>query len=272
MPKKADINLSQEQLFIDFKTFIPNDRSLWPQKSVEAASNRKARIGKYALHPRNKGFRSVIRNMWIPYSAGENSTVILLPEPRIVRDKYFAKQRVIDKYAESDKSPEIVGLWAHFSAIATERRLRSKFRSYQINAAVQTLKLNEAVDVNNNEYSRSSIEESDLAIDALCWYLVNLKAYGGRDSEGEPKDSRRWVQERWTNVVKREKGEAQGYLDELNTLDFCKLYEEAFYNNWCRSKYWREVDMEYKNNLKRLRLIPPDYLETPLEVYEAEGY
>jgi hypothetical protein len=270
MAEKQRKTVIQDKLFFDFPRVIPKNVAGYPFKSLEASKRRRKRNDEYGIGARGKGFLKATKNLWIPYSAGENSTVVNVPEPKIVRDKYIIKKRLEEKYEDSELSPTTIKNWAHFCAIGTEKALRIKFRNYQIDALQQMFYLSQALDVENRSYSKESIMENDLAINGLKWYLVMLKSFSGKTDDGSSLAVRKWVQPRWTKVVDKEMNLANNYLDSLNNEELFLIYEESFYNNWCRQIYWGEVNTEHKKYLRKTNNIEPDYVEVPIEVYEND--
>lgn len=264
--------LNQDKLFVDFETRIPTDVSLYPKKAKEASRRRAKRIGAYALSPRAKGFNKAISNLWIPYSQGESTTVVYAPEPKIIQDKRMAEQRVIEKYEGSEISEKSIKAWGRFAAYNTEYGLRNKFQGYKEHAQKQIDNLSTAFKNKNQEYDYSSITESEVAIEALGWYLISLKSFAGRDDDGNLLLKRKWVQPRWTKVVAEEMSKANDYIEAQNNEDLFLLYEEAYFNNWARSEYWLNVQREHRKYVLSIQNQEPEYVEVPLEAYEGYYY
>jgi hypothetical protein len=269
--RKVKPGPNQELLLSEFEPRIPTDTSEWPARAQQAAYRRFKRVGAYALTSRTKGFRQAVRNLWIPYSAGENTDVTSVPEVKIVQDRYAAKQRVFDKYDETDIDPRRLRKWANFSAHATERQARTRFREYRQDARKQRVFLAGALAQPELTYSRDSIMANDFTLGALQLYLINLKSFNGQAGESGAAARRKWVQRRWTNVMARERQEAQAFLDSQISDEFHKLYDEAFFNSWCREQYWAAVQQDHELYLKAMRQQPPPLLEVPLRVYEQGG-
>ena len=264
--------MNQDKLFVDFSTSIDRTDPKLNQRALEAASRRKKRIGQYALGMRGKGFSKSIKNLWIPYSGTENTAVIQAPEPKIVREKYATERRVKEKYADTDVSGKAVKNWARFASMNTEQELRKKFRSFLFDSNYQIANLSDALSKDDSSYSFDSITGSDLAIGAMSKYLISLKSFAGIDENGEFLVKRRWIQERWTKVMAEEKNEAINYIEKQNNESLFYIYEEAYFNNWCRQKYWANVEIDYRNYVNKARNIEPEIIEVPLEAYEDSPY
>lgn len=262
---------NQSKLFFEFETVMPRDESELNILANKAAYRRNKRVGALALTDSVKGFRSK-EKLWVPYSAGESSTVIYAPEPRVERDKRMAKQRVIDKYKDTDITPKEYMNWARFSSISTEQSLRTKFNGYKTNASEQIRNLSTALQGEERCYDEESISKSEIAVRALSWYYINLKSYSGRDNDGNIVSKRRWIQPRWTNVVNIEMEYAQEYIDNLGNEDLILFYQEAYLSNWKRRSYWQEVQDEHNKFVKARRSNEPIWEEVPLEAYEGEYF
>ena len=264
--------MEHDKLFVDFSTSIISDDPGNGERAIEAASRRKKRIGQYALGHRGKGFSKAIKNLWIPYSGSENTAVIQAPEPKIIKEKYATEKRVFEKYADTDISPKAVKNWARFAAMSTENQLRKKFRGYLADSNEQILQLSSALDDNEGKYSFDSINSSELALNGISKYLISLKSFSGIDMDGNQLTKRRWIQERWTKVMQEEKTEALDFIEKQNNESLFLLFEEAYFNNWCRHNYWRNVEVDYRNYRNKIRNIEPDYIEVPLEAYDDSDY
>lgn len=262
----------QDKLFVDFTTSIPKDDPNHHKRAIEAANRRKKRVGQYALGTRGKGFGKAIKNLWIPYSGSENTAVIHTPEPKIVREKYATERRVIEKYAETDVSQKAVKNWARFASMNTEREMRVKFRGYLSNANEQLSHLSDALEDADRTYTFRSIKGSELAIGGISRYLISLKSFSGLDENNNLLVKRRWIQDRWTTVMKEEKEEALNYIEDQNNESLFLLYEEAYFNNWCRQKYWHSVEVDYRNFIGKKRNVEPDFIEIPIEAYNESDY
>jgi hypothetical protein len=262
--------MPQDKLFLDFEPVIPINSEDYPERAQAAAIRRARRVGSYTLSKRVKGFSTSVKNLWIPYSAGENTIVTSVPEPKIVRDKYNARKRIIEKFKDEDIDSKKINAWANFSAYNTEIIARSKFMNFQFDALQQMTNLGTALSEEERRYSRESILENEIALDALSWYLVNLKSFSGVDDNGHVTTSRKWVQKNWTKILRVEKDKAINFINEQNNESLYNLYEESYFNNWCRNKFWAEVQNEHKNYLRKNRNIEPEYIEVPIEVYESD--
>lgn len=260
---------NQSKLLLDFETRIPRRQDEIANQARLAAIRRSKRVGRYALSKRVKGFNQAIDNLWIPYSEGENTSVIHAPEPKIAKDKYQAKKRVEEKYKDSEVSKKSVRAWANFAASNSEKAARERLKGYKLNANLQIRNLAGAFIDRDLNYTESSISESELAIDGISWYLISLKSFGGKDEDGQEFVKRRWVQPRWTKVVKEEKDRAEEFISNMNNEELFLTFEEAYYNNWCRRAYWQAVEDDYRAHLKEISNQEPERVEVPLEAYQG---
>jgi len=272
MPRrKAGPGDGQEKFLLEFTPNIPVNEADFPWRAAEAAQRRKKRVGQYALGALTKGFQTRVNGLWIPASRSENSAVTSLPQVKVKKEKYYARQRIMAKFATQGISPQLIESWTQYSLSLSEERLFGKYSNYQLDARKQRVFLSTALMQPELSYSREGIMGSQLAYNALLWYLITLKAFASNQPDGSSKDKRRWILPAWQHVVAQEQAEASGFLDGQTDESFYHFYDEAYFNSWSREKYWAAVQAEHQQYLQAIKSQEPPVLIVPLDVYEQDG-
>ena len=260
MPKRSNYN--QESFLFDGLPSQPDVYDI--NRAKEAARNRKKRTGYLATTKRTTGFDKRVKNLWVPQTAGENTIVVKTPEPHARETKLHAKERVKEKYSETDVAESLVRHWASFSSMGAETKLRGKYNEYLIDSLRKKAELLKGLNPDRT-YSRDSLTSSDLAVNALTMYVVNLASFVGENSNENGK--RVWIQENWTHKMAQAKDQAQEYLHTLTETNLLGIYDEAVQNYWSRELFWRDVQQKHQDHLKQNRVTEPQYEQVPLRAY-----
>jgi len=207
------------------------------EEAREAAEHRRRRKGELALSKRTQGFRSKTQNLWVPHSGIESSSAVKHPFAYVLQSKLFIREKVNEKYRDSEISPERVKLWAFFASKRNERELWDKYKKFSIDARESWLRLHWALGP-EGEVERDVIEENDLAYGALKQYLVCLRVFVGQDDTLDKRGRRIWPQERHHARMARLLGWAATYLDALPAYEFDETFKEAYYSERSRYMYW----------------------------------
>lgn len=202
-----------------------------------AATRRFKRIGELALAKDvTSGFRKKTGGLWIPFSQAENTAIVSPPNAQLIKERIMAKQRVKEKYQNTDVNYAKVERWASYAAQQTLKERRSKFRSYHEQATQHLVGLETGLN-DNRTYSADSITNGRWAIHWLKEYVIALKAF----------NNHKWVQPHWNHKRAQEMEWAGNYVGKLNDDQLTEHYDEAVWNAWSRKNYWKEQTEPIKN-------------------------
>lgn len=272
--RRAKTKTGQQELLLDFDPVVPQRFS--PEQAQAAAERRKGRKDELALNKRTAGFMKQVGNRFIPYSKGE-SDLVLQRATKIRNSRYQAKERVREKYKDTDVPEDKVARWAGFAASNAEADVLKHARRYQEDARRGFVRLCSGLASESLEFTTDSVFGSSEATDELYRYVYTLKIFVGFDEENpeEPVVRRKFVQDRWTRKKEQQRAWAEGYVAGLTEAEKLKLFDEALHNAWSRDEYWRQQLGEYSTRHRFGLRVEPVY-DVPIEAYnndpEARGF
>lgn len=240
------------------------------QEAKEAALHRKGREGELALSVRTKGFRERTDNLWLPHSGLENSAVVKLPLIFLTDAQRYARDRVIEKYADSDIPDTRVLAWAFFARQMAGREILQRFDRFRIQAQENHRKIRVGLGP-EGEIERDRIESSTVAIDGLVLYLMSLRSFVGTPDVLGKNERRKWPQKHHHKQYARRQEQAREFLDAMPDWDFDLTVKEAYWAERSRYEYWTRME-----NLRRAmakasqRALNAETIDVPLEAYDND--
>jgi hypothetical protein len=275
MPKRAnrEVAVGQEQLSFDgpLRTDIGFE---FNQKEAEAAKqHRLRRRGELALNARTGGFMSRVGRLWIPHSGTELSAVVALPEIAILQQKHFIREKVHEKYDDNpDVSAQQVQLWAYFAANRSEKELRGKYASFQLQSRDMAARIRRGL-LPEGEIIRERIEADTIALNAVAAYLVYLRTFVAAPGTLDARDKRKWPQRRHTKANAERLEIAQGQLDAMPTHEFSETVREAYWNERSRNRFWVMMEAERKEYARKSQYWDKKHdaeKQLPIEAYDQD--
>lgn len=262
---KKKFQPGQGQRAFEFEALnIPAEYSL--DQAKLAAERRFKRIGELALiKDVTSGFRKKTGGLWIPFSQAENTAIVSPPNAQLIKERIMAKQRVKEKYQDSEISHMRVERWASYAAQQTLKERRSKYQGYHDQAQQHLIGLETGLN-NNRTYSADSIMNGRWAIYWLKEYVIALKAF----------NTHKWIQPHWTHKRAEEMEWADSYVGKLNDDQLTEHYDEAVWNAWSRNNYWQEQtrSLDVYDPTQEPSQQPPDeaYLPWPADDYNENSF
>lgn len=263
----------QELLRFDGPMTIPTG-SYNRREAKEAALHRKGRKGELELTARTKGFQSRTDGLWIPHSGLENSAVVKLPLVFLTDAQRYAKERVIEKYEESDIPHARVLAWAFFARQMAGREMIQRFDHFRIEAQENHRRIRAGLGP-EGEIERDRIEASAFAVGGLLRYLMSLRSFIGTPDVLGKGERRKWPQKHHHKQYARRQEQAREFLGAMPDWDFDLTVKEAYWAERSRYEYWTRME-----NLRRAmgkaaqRDLNANTTDIPVEAYEDDprGY
>lgn len=203
---------------------------------------------------RTKGFKARTRNLWVPHNGTESSAVVTIPRVYAMQHAMLIRDKVYEKYEDSDVSKERIKLWAWFARNRANKELWDKFRGYNTDAHESWLRIHWSM-LPDGEINRGRIEANQMAYGAIKRYIICLQSYVGPPIvKGEapvgPSElldvggHRKWPQEHHKHKFAARLGWAATYLDSLPEHEFVETVREAYWSERSRDLYWAGIFIE----------------------------
>lgn len=261
---------SQELLSFDGPLMVNNGFHYDEKEAKEAALHRIHRRGELALTPRTQGFRRQT-NLWVPHTGFENRAVIYTPT-RILRDaEHYARQRVVEKYEDTDVPDYRFMAWAAYARRMAGKKSVETFDRLRTAARENYRRINTGFGP-NGEIERDRVETTSWAIGTVAVYLASLRVFVGSDAEVLGKgDRRKWSQANWKNINAERLAHAREVLDAMPDWDFDLTVKEAYWAERSRYEYWTRME-----NLRRAmgkaaqRDLNAEPIKVPIEAYDDD--
>jgi hypothetical protein len=266
--KPKRITAGQELISFDGPLTI-NTQGYDTVQAKQAALHRHRRKGELALTPRTRGFLGMVSSLWVPHSGTENSAVVAFPENYVRQNKLLIRDKVIEKYKDSDKSLQQIMLWAYFASHQVGKELRQKFDAYIFDGREGYLRIHAGLGP-DGEIVRERIEEHEVAHRGIKSYLIHLQAFVGAPEVLGKGERRKWPQERHHKDYAQRLEWAGNYLDRLPEYEFAETVKEAYYSERSRHEFWtfvRNTHVEYLKDMHRRQMVAAS-IPLPIEAYD----
>lgn len=240
------------------------------QEAKEAALHRKGREGELALSVRTKGFQSRTDGLWVPHSGLENSAVVKLPLVFLMDAQRYAKDRVIEKYNDSDIPIGRVLAWAFFARQMAGREMIQQFDRFRTRARENHRRIRSGLGP-EGEIERDRVEASAYAVDGLTRYLMSLRSFVGAEDVLGKYERRKWPQKHHHKQYAKRQEQAQDFLDGMPDWDFDLTVKEAYWAERSRYEYWTRME-----NLRRAmgkatqQKLNAETVSIPIEAYDDD--
>lgn len=261
---------SQELLSFDGPLFVNNGFYYDEKEAKEAALHRTHRRGELALTPRTQGFRRQT-NLWVPHTGFENRAVIATPT-LVLRDaQYYARQRVIEKYEDTDIPDYRYMVWAAFARMMAGKKSVQTFDQLRTAARENYRRINVGLGP-NGEIERDRVEATPWAIGTVAVYLASLRVFVGSDEEVLGKgDRRKWSQANWKNINAARLAHAHEFLNAMPDWDFDLTVKEAYWAERSRYEYWSRMEvMRRAMGRAAQNALNAETIPIPIEAYDDD--
>lgn len=260
----------QELLTFDGPLVVNNGFHYDEKEAKEAALHRIHRRGELALSHRTQGFRRRT-NLWIPYTGLENRAVTATPI-LVLRDaEHFARQRVIEKYKDTDVPDYKYMAWAAYARRMAGKQSVESFNRLRTAARENYRRINVGLGP-NGEIERDRVEATPWALGTVASYLVSLRVFVGSDEEVLGKgDRRKWSQANWKNINAARLAYAREFLDAMPDWDFDLTVKEAYWAERSRYEYWSRMEaMRRAMGRAAQNTLNAEPIVVPIEAYDDD--